>query len=102
MKALVYHGPGKKAREKVPDPQIRHPTDGIVKMSATTICGTDLHTLKGDTPEVSPGSVLGHEGVGVHVSPAEFPMNHLWIENNTVTTGLASMDALGRLFKAVA
>ncbi len=65
MKALVYHGPGKKSWDEVPDPVIQHPTDVIVKMVATTICGTDLHILKGDTPEVEVGRILGHEGIGV-------------------------------------
>lgn len=64
MKALVYHGPGDKSWDEVPDPVIQHPTDVIVKMVATTICGTDLHILKGDTPEVAPGRILGHEGIG--------------------------------------
>lgn len=65
MKALVYKGPGEKSWEDVPDPVIQHPTDIIVKMVATTICGTDLHILKGDVPEVTPGRILGHEGIGV-------------------------------------
>ncbi len=65
MKALVYQGPGKKSWEDVPNPTIQHPTDIIVKMAATTICGTDLHILKGDVPEVTPGRILGHEGIGV-------------------------------------
>ncbi len=65
MKALVYKGPGKKAWEEVPDPKIEQPTDVIVKMVATTICGTDLHILKGDVPEVQVGRILGHEGIGV-------------------------------------
>ena len=65
MKALVYQGPGKKSWEEVPDPVIQHSTDVIVKMVATTICGTDLHILKGDTPEVQVGRILGHEGIGV-------------------------------------
>ncbi len=65
MKALVYGGPGQKSWTTVPDPVIQHPSDIIVKMEATTICGTDLHILKGDTPEVEPGRVLGHEGIGV-------------------------------------
>lgn len=64
MKALVYDGPGLKAWKKVPLPRILHPTDAIVKISATTICGTDLHILKGDTPSVQPGTILGHEGIG--------------------------------------
>jgi alcohol dehydrogenase len=65
MKALVYHGPGQKSWDEVPAPVIQHPTDVIVKMLATTICGTDLHILKGDTPEVKAGRILGHEGIGV-------------------------------------
>ncbi len=65
MKALVYHGPGQKAWEEVPDPVIEQPTDAIVKVEVTTICGTDLHILKGDVPTVVPGRILGHEGVGV-------------------------------------
>jgi alcohol dehydrogenase len=64
MKALVYRGPGKKSWEEVPDPVVLQPTDVIVKMVATTICGTDLHILKGDTPEVKVGRILGHEGIG--------------------------------------
>ncbi len=65
MKALVYQGPGKKEWTEVPDPVITNPTDAIVRIEATTICGTDLHILKGDVPAVTPGRILGHEGVGV-------------------------------------
>lgn len=65
MKALVYKGPGQKSWEEVPNPVIQHPTDVIVKMVATTICGTDLHILKGDVPEVEVGRILGHEGIGI-------------------------------------
>ncbi len=65
MKALVYKGPNQKVWEDVPNPAIAHPTDVIVKMVATTICGTDLHILKGDVPEVKAGRILGHEGIGV-------------------------------------
>jgi alcohol dehydrogenase len=64
MKALVYHGPGKRAWEQVPDPVIQEPTDIVVKIDSSTICGTDLHILKGDVPEVKPGTILGHEAVG--------------------------------------
>ena len=64
MKALVYHGPGQRSWEDKPDPQIQAPTDIIVRIDTTTICGTDLHILKGDVPEVKPGTILGHEGVG--------------------------------------
>jgi alcohol dehydrogenase len=65
MKALVYKGPGKKAVEDRPTPEISAPTDAIVKIVKTTICGTDLHILKGDVPTCAPGRILGHEGVGV-------------------------------------
>jgi len=65
MKALVYSGPGNTSWQEVPLPVIQHPTDVIVKMEATTICGTDLHILKGDVPAVVSGRILGHEGVGV-------------------------------------
>src|SRR6188768_2450450 len=65
MKALVYHGPGKKALENRPMPHIGHPTDAIVKITKTAICGTDLHILKGDVASCEPGRILGHEGVGV-------------------------------------
>ena len=64
MKALVYGGPGKKEWKEVADPKIQKPTDVIVKVETTTICGTDLHILKGDVPAVTPGRILGHEGVG--------------------------------------
>src|SRR5215472_993870 len=65
MKAFVYQGPGKKALEERPMPTIKAPTDAVVKISKTTICGTDLHILKGDVPSCAPGRLLGHEGVGV-------------------------------------
>ena len=64
MRALVYHGVGQKSWDEVPDPVIRDDTDAIVGIDAVTICGTDLHILKGDVPEVTPGRVLGHEAVG--------------------------------------
>ena len=64
MKALVYHGPGQKGWEEVPEPELRDDTDAIVRIDTTTICGTDLHIMKGDTPEVSFGRILGHEAVG--------------------------------------
>jgi alcohol dehydrogenase len=65
MKALVYNGPGKKSVEEKPRPEIAAPTDAVVKLLKTTICGTDLHILKGDVPTCVPGRILGHEGVGV-------------------------------------
>ena len=65
MQALIYLGPGKRALETRPRPRIQAATDAIVRVTATTICGTDLHILKGDVPTVAPGRILGHEGVGV-------------------------------------
>jgi len=64
MKALVYHGPGERGWDTVDDPKIIDPTDAIVRVDTTTICGTDLHILKGDVPETKPGTILGHEAVG--------------------------------------
>lgn len=65
MKALVYQGPGKKALEDRPMPEISAASDAVVRVTRTTICGTDLHILKGDVPTCTPGRILGHEGVGV-------------------------------------
>jgi len=67
MKALVYDGPGMKSWVEVPDPQLIDTTDAVVRVDTTTICGTDLHILKGDVPAVTPGRILGHEGVGTVV-----------------------------------
>jgi alcohol dehydrogenase len=68
MKALVYHGPGRRSWESAPDPTIQEPTDAVVRIDSSTICGTDLHILKGDVPEVEPGTTLGHEAVGTVVA----------------------------------
>jgi alcohol dehydrogenase len=65
MKALVFHGPGKQAWEDKPRPAIKEVTDAIVRITTSTICGTDLHIMKGDLPAVTDGRILGHEGVGV-------------------------------------
>ncbi|MCD2468969.1 zinc-dependent alcohol dehydrogenase family protein [Streptomyces sp. NPDC056534] len=67
MKALVFQGPGRIAWQDMPDPVVEDPADAIVRVDAVTICGTDLHILKGDVPEVTPGRVLGHEAVGTVV-----------------------------------
>jgi alcohol dehydrogenase len=64
MKALVYHGPGQRGWDSVDDPTIIDPTDAIVRIDTSTICGSDLHILKGDVPETPPGTILGHEAVG--------------------------------------
>ncbi|ABM18311.1 MULTISPECIES: zinc-dependent alcohol dehydrogenase family protein [Marinobacter] len=65
MKALVFHGPGKRSWEDKPKPILENPTDAVVRITHTTICGTDLHILKGDVPAVEAGRILGHEGLGV-------------------------------------
>src|SRR5262249_20033927 len=67
MKALVYNGPGLRSWEEKPEPEIQDPTDVIVRIDSSTICGTDLHILKGGVPEVEPGTILGHEAVGTVV-----------------------------------
>lgn len=67
MKALVFHGPGKTSWQDVPDPAIEDPADAVVRVDTVTICGTDLHIVKGDVPEVASGRVLGHEAVGTVV-----------------------------------
>lgn len=65
MHALVYNGPGQRAWEERQRPGLKEPTDAIVRITTSTICGTDLHILKGDVPSVTPGRILGHEGIGV-------------------------------------
>jgi len=65
MKALVFHGPNKLALEDRPRPKLKEATDAIVRITTTTICGTDLHILKGDVPTIGDGRILGHEGVGI-------------------------------------
>ena len=65
MKAMVYKGPGERSWDTVPKPRVSKPTDAVVRITKTTICGTDLHILKGDVPTVASGRVLGHEGVGI-------------------------------------
>ena len=65
MKALVYDGPGKIEWKEIPIPAVEKPTDALIKILKTTICGTDLGILKGKVPSVKPGTTLGHEGVGI-------------------------------------
>ncbi|MGW0208406.1 alcohol dehydrogenase catalytic domain-containing protein [Streptomyces sp. NPDC003233] len=76
MRALVYHGPAHTSWDTVPDPVIEEATDAIVRVDATTVCGTDLHIRRGDFPEVKPGTVLGHEAVGEVVDVGE-QVHHL-------------------------
>jgi alcohol dehydrogenase len=82
MKALIYKGPGQKALEDRPMPRLDLATDAIVKVSKTTICGTDLHILKGDVASCKPGRILGHEGTGVI------------IETGQAVTGFAQGDCV--------
>ncbi|MDR1117744.1 MAG: alcohol dehydrogenase catalytic domain-containing protein, partial [Bifidobacteriaceae bacterium] len=99
MKALVYHGPGKKAWEEVPDPTIQDPNDVIVQIDTTTICGSDLHILKGDVPAVQDGRVLGHEGVGTVVEVgsgvAKFEVGHRVVINCITTCGTCAFCRVG-------
>jgi len=77
MKALVYHGPNHKSWDDVPDPRLVETTDAVVRVDTTTICGTDLHILKGDVPAVAEGRILGHEGVGTVVQVGSSVRNHV-------------------------
>jgi alcohol dehydrogenase len=92
MQALIYHGPGAKQWESKSDPGIEDPTDAIVKIDTTTICGTDLHILKGDVPTVDEGRTLGHEAVGTVVEIGSAVMN-VW-EGDKVL--LSCISACGR------
>jgi alcohol dehydrogenase len=89
MKALVYHGPGSKAWEEVPDPTIVHATDVVVQVDTTTICGTDLHILKGDVPAVQEGRILGHEGVGTVVEVGS-AVNRLAVGDRVIISCISS------------
>src|SRR5690349_17901682 len=112
MKGLVYGGAGARSWTEIPDAHIQDQRDAIIRVDAVTICGTDLHILSGDVPEVVPGRVLGHEAVGtaqtfelcttlirpggrianigVHGKPATLHLENLWIRNITITTGLVN------------
>jgi threonine dehydrogenase-like Zn-dependent dehydrogenase len=65
MKAVVFHGVGDIRVDNVPEPKIEQPTDAIIRLSASAICGTDLHMVRGSLPGMKSGTILGHEGVGV-------------------------------------
>ncbi|MER5518371.1 alcohol dehydrogenase catalytic domain-containing protein [Streptomyces sp. NPDC002763] len=100
MKAFVFHGPGQSAWEEVPDPAIKEPTDAVVRVDAVTICGTDLHILKGDVPEVRPGGHVAN--IGVHGKPATLHLEDLWIKNVTITTGLVDTHSTPTLLRMAA
>ena len=113
MRALVYHGPGHKAWEEVPDPEITDDGDVIVRVDAVTICGTDLHILKGDVPAVHNGRILGHEAVGtvdeigdgVHtVRPGDRVLIACWslASARAGRAGSAARDATGSAWAAAA
>jgi alcohol dehydrogenase len=89
MKALVYHGPGKKSWDTVPSPTIQAATDAIVKIDTATICGTDLHILKGDVPAVKPGTILGHEAVGTVVETGS-AVNNFQIGDHVLVSCITS------------
>jgi len=89
MKALVYHGPGQKSWTDVPEPKIKSPTDVIVRIDTTTICGTDLHILKGDVPAVTPGRILGHEGVGT-ITEVGSAVEQLAVGDNVIISCIKS------------
>src|SRR5688500_16674814 len=65
MKAVVFHAIGDIRLEEVADPKIQEPTDAIVRLTASAICGTDLHMIRGTMPGMKTGTILGHEGVGI-------------------------------------
>src|SRR5699024_2729291 len=89
MKALVYHGAGNKLWEEVPDPELVDATDVLVQVDTTTICGTDLHILKGDVPAVEDGRILGHEGVGTIVEVGS-AVNRLAVGDRVIISAVSS------------
>ncbi|MFM2475703.1 zinc-dependent alcohol dehydrogenase family protein [Celerinatantimonas sp. MCCC 1A17872] len=89
MKAVVYHGPNEISYDEVAKPELEHPTDAIVKVLKTTICGTDLHILKGDLPEVTQGRILGHEGIGIVESTAS-SVSHFKVGDKVIISCITS------------
>src|SRR5437588_4775359 len=106
MRALVYHGPGRKAWEETADPEITDDLDAIVRVDTVTICGTDLHILKGDVPEVTDGRILGHEAVGTIVETgravATLHLEEQWVRDITITTGLVDTHSTPTLLRLLA
>lgn len=100
MRALVFKGPGSIAWEEVPDPRIQKPTDAIVKIETTTICGTDLHILKGDVPAVQPGRILGHEGVGV-VTQVGDAVTELTVGDRVIVSCISACGKCGYCLEGV-
>ncbi|MEV6020194.1 MULTISPECIES: alcohol dehydrogenase catalytic domain-containing protein [unclassified Streptomyces] len=89
MRALVYHGPAQTSWDVVPDPAIQEPTDAIVRIDATTVCGSDLHIRQGDFPEVRSGTVLGHEAVGEVVEVGD-GVHHLRTGDQVIVSSVSS------------
>ncbi|MFD8253049.1 alcohol dehydrogenase catalytic domain-containing protein [Streptomyces werraensis] len=89
MRALVYHGPRRISWDTVTDPVIEDPTDAVVHVDTTTVCGTDLHILRGDLPEVKPGTVLGHEAVGEVVAIGS-DVHHLRPGNRVIVSSVSA------------
>jgi threonine dehydrogenase-like Zn-dependent dehydrogenase len=88
MKAVVYHGVGDIRLDDVPEPKLEAPTDAIVRLTASAICGTDLHFVRGTMPGTTEGRILGHEGVGVvDEIGGHFPIGNAFIKNLTLTMG---------------
>lgn len=94
MKALVYHRPGSMSWTEVPDPQLLEPTDVVVRVDTTTICGTDLHILKGDVPTVAAGRVLGHEAVGT-ITAAGPAVTDLQVGDRVLVPAITSCGKCG-------
>jgi alcohol dehydrogenase len=94
MKAMVYHGPGQCSWEEVTDPQLTADTDVVVSVDTVTICGTDLHILKGDVPEVQPGRILGHEAVGT-VAEVGSAVRHVTAGDHVLVSCIAGCGTCG-------
>jgi hypothetical protein len=99
MKAFVYKGPGLKAVEDRPKPTIQAPGDAIIKIVKTTICGTDLHILKGDVPTCAPGRIIAN--IGVHGRKVELHLERLWLQNIAITTRLVDTATTPMVLKTV-
>lgn len=100
MRALVYHGPGQRAFEEKPDPVLVLPTDAIVRITKTTICGTDLHIMKGDVPTVTAGRILGHEGVGI-IEQIGLGVTHFGVGDHVLISCISSCGRCENCKKAM-
>jgi alcohol dehydrogenase len=100
MKALVYNGPGKLALEEKPKPVLKDPTDALVRITRTTICGTDLHIKKGDVPTVTAGRILGHEGVGI-IEKAGASVSNFKVGDRVLISCISSCGRCGNCKKGM-